>query len=110
MIHAELSVYPIGTGSTSSSGFISKVIIEIQKIPDLRVQTTPMGTLLEASDIETIFLASNVARKTIHELGVKRVEIILKIDSRTDFETTFEKKMESLNEKMESENFQKKLN
>jgi uncharacterized protein YqgV (UPF0045/DUF77 family) len=56
-----------------------------------------MGTILESNDLSKIFEATKIMSETIHRLGVKRIEIILKIDSRTDKSQTADQKMESLN-------------
>jgi uncharacterized protein (TIGR00106 family) len=95
VIHTEISAYPIGTDSTSISFFVAK---SIEAIKDLKIkhQITPMGTILEAEKIDQIFEASKIITETIHRLGVKRVEIVLKIDSRTDKKQTIEEKIQSL--------------
>ena len=95
MVTAEISLYPVGTDSTSLSFYIAK---SIESISDVKIshQTTAMGTILESDDIQTIFEATKVMTETIHRLGVKRVEVILKIDSRTDKKQTAQDKMKSL--------------
>ncbi len=95
MIHAEISVYPIGTDSTSVSFYVAKAI---DAIKDLKIkhQITPMGTILEAESAEQIFEASKNIIEVIHRLGVKRVEVILKIDSRNDKKQTMQEKIQSL--------------
>lgn len=52
MIHAEISIYPMGTSSTSASFYIAKGIEQIQNFEGVRYQVTPMGTILEAESIE----------------------------------------------------------
>lgn len=95
MIHAEISVYPIGTDSTSVSFYVAKAI---EAIKDLKIkyQITSMGTILESEKPEEIFEASKVIIETVHRLGVKRVEMLIKIDSRTDKNQTIEEKLLSL--------------
>ncbi len=101
MIHAEISAYPMGTGSTSASFYIAKAIQSIQNIEQLRYEVTPMGTLLESENIEKIFEASKKIMETVHNLGVMRVEVVLKIDSRNDKSTKLEDKLESLNKHLQ---------
>ena len=96
MIHAEISIYPLGTDSTSLSFYIAKAIESILGIKEIKYQVTPMGTILESDDIEKIFEATKVAIETIHRLGVKRVETILKIDSRTDKAQSMQQKVQSV--------------
>lgn len=97
MVTAEISIYPVGTDSTSLSFYIAKSIESIQDMVNLSHQVTPMGTILESNDLSRIFEATKIMSETIHRLGVKRIEIVLKIDSRTDKSQTADQKMESLN-------------
>ena len=97
MVTAEISLYPVGTDSTSLSFYIAKSIESIQDMANLSHIVTPMGTILESDDLSKIFEATKIMSETIHRLGVKRIEIILKIDSRTDKSQTADQKMESLN-------------
>ena len=95
MIHAEISIYPIGTDSASLSFYISKAIESLQD-KNIKYQITPMGTILESDNLEKIFLASKDAVETVHRLGVKRVEVVLKIDSRRDKDQTMQQKLDSI--------------
>jgi len=56
-----------------------------------------MGTVLESDSIDRIYDASKSIMEVVHNLGVGRVEVILKIDSRRDKERRLEDKMESIN-------------
>lgn len=95
MIHAEISIYPIGTDSTSVSFYVSKALETIKELK-VRHQVTPMGTILEAKTIKEIMDASSSIIETVHRLGVRRVEAVLKIDSRIDKDQTLDEKMSSL--------------
>ena len=96
MIHAEISVYPMGTGSTSASFYIAKAVESIQNFEGIRYEINPMGTILESDSIEKIYEASKKMMEVVHNLGVNRVEVILKIDSRKDKEVKLEGKLESV--------------
>lgn len=102
MVTAEISLYPVGTDSTSLSFYIAKSIESIVDVDGVKHQTTPMGTILESDSMEKIFEASKTMTETIHRLGVKRIEIILKIDSRTDKKQTAQDKMRSLDKHLKS--------
>ncbi len=102
MIHAEISVYPLGTDSTSISIYIARAIEAINDFKEVRHQLTPMGTVLEADKIEKIFEASKIIIDTVHRMGVKRVEVILKIDSRSDKNQTIESKVNAVNKYLDS--------
>ena len=102
MIHAEISIYPIGTDSTSISIYIARAVEAINDFKEIRYQLTPMGTVLESDKIERIFDASKIIIDTVHRMGIKRVEVILKIDSRTDKNQTIESKVSAVTKYLES--------
>ncbi len=98
MIHAEISIYPMGTSNTSASFYIAKAIESIQNMEGIRYQINPMGTVLESDSIDKIYDATKKMMEVVHNLGVARVEVILKIDSRRDKDKKMEDKMDSINE------------
>jgi uncharacterized protein (TIGR00106 family) len=104
MIHAEISIYPIGTASTSSSFYIAKAIESIQRTEGIRYEINPMGTILESSSIDTIYEASKNMMEVVHNLGVNRVEVVLKIDSRNDKQVRIEEKLDSIKKQISSKN------
>jgi len=97
MIQAEISIYPIGTSNTSASFYIAKAIESIQNMKEIRYEINSMGTILESNSIDKIYEASKSIMEVVHNLGVNRVEVILKIDSRRDKDKTMEEKLESIN-------------
>lgn len=102
MIHAEISIYPIGTNSTSLSFYIAKAIESIQKIDNIRYEINSMGTVIESDNMNAINEASKKMMETVHNLGVNRVELILKVDSRRDKQVKIENKLESIKKQMNS--------
>ena len=86
----------MGTNTTSASFYIAKGIEAIQNLEGVRYEVNPMGTLLEAKNIDKIFEASKRITEAIHNLSVQRVEVVLKIDSRKDKDSKLEEKIESL--------------
>ncbi len=101
MIHAEISIYPIGTGNTSASFYIAKAIESIQNMEGIRFQINPMGTVLESDNIDKIYDAAKKMSEVVHNLGVGRVEVILKIDSRNDKQKNMQEKLDSINKYLE---------
>ena len=55
-----------------------------------------MGTVLESDNIEIIFTASKKMIDTVHNLGIDRVEVVIKVDSRRDKHVKMEEKLESI--------------
>ncbi len=96
MIQAEISIYPIATRTTSASFYIAKAIESIQKIKNLRYEINSMGTVLESDSIDIIYEASKKMMETVHHLGIDRVEVIIKVDSRRDKHVKMEEKLESV--------------
>ena len=100
MIHAEISIYSISTKTTSLSFYIAKAVESIKNIDNLRYEINSMGTILESNDIDVINKASKNMIETVHNLGINRVEVILKIDSRTDKHVKMEEKIDSIKKQM----------
>ena len=96
MIQAEISIYPIATKTTSVSFYIAKAIESIENLENIKYEINSMGTVLEAENIDIIFEASKKMMDTVHNLGISRVETIIKIDSRTDKHIKIEEKIESI--------------
>lgn len=95
-VHAEIGVLPIGTSSTSLSKYIAKGVNSLKKIDGIRYQVTPMGTVIESDSIDKIFEASKAVMSAVFDMGVTRVETILKIDERRDKDHSLEDKLRSI--------------
>jgi len=104
LIHAEISIYPIGTRNTSIGFYIAKGIEAIQNIKEIRYEINSMGTVLESESIDKIYEASKIIMEVVHNLGVNRVEIILKIDSRKDKQVKIEDKVNSIKKQFSKSN------
>jgi len=90
----------MATKTTSASFYIAKAIEAIQKIDNLRYEINPMGTILESDNMEVINNATKQMMETVHNLGIERVEVIIKIDSRRDKQVKMEEKLESIKKQM----------
>ena len=100
MIQAEISIYPMATRTTSASFYIAKAIESIKKIENLRYEINAMGTILESDDMDTINKATKEMIETVHNLGINRAGIIIKIDSRKDKQVRMEEKVEAIKKQM----------
>ncbi len=96
MIQAEISIYPMATRTTSASFYIAKAIESIQNMENLRYEINSMGTVLESDSIDVIYKASKIMMETVHNLGIDRVEVIIKVDSRRDKHVKMEEKIDSI--------------
>ena len=73
---ALLSVAPVIEGSMS--GEVAKAVDALEGF-DVRYETNPMGTVIEADDIGTLFAAAQAAHEAVDG---DRVRTVLKIDDR----------------------------
>ena len=101
MIQAEISIYPMATRTTSASFYIAKAIDSIKNIENIRYEINSMGTVLESDNIDVINDASKKMVDTVHNLGIDRVEVIIKIDSRKDKHVKMEEKIESIKKQLD---------
>ena len=101
MIQAEISIYPIATKTTSVSFYIAKAIESIKNIDNLTYEINSMGTILESDDMDVINKASKNMIEVVHHLGINRVEVIIKIDSRIDKQLTIKEKLKSIKDQMD---------
>lgn len=101
MIQAEISIYPMATRTTSASFYIAKAIDSIKNIENIRYEINSMGTVLESDSIDVINDASKRMVDTVHNLGIDRVQVIIKIDSRKDKHVKMEEKVESIKKQLD---------
>jgi len=80
---AEFSIHPIGAG-TSVGRYVKEAVRALSKIPGLTVDVTPMSSVLEADNIETILEAVKVSHHALRSMGTKRISSSLRIDERLD--------------------------
>ncbi len=96
MVMAEISVTPVGTGQTGVSFYVARALEAVSSMPHVRYELNPMGTVLEADDIEHVLDAAKLMVTVLHNLGVARVSVIMKIDSRQDKHDTMSDKVKSV--------------
>jgi uncharacterized protein (TIGR00106 family) len=113
VVHAEISVIPIGSATiisnelrekeikpTSMSKEIAVAFEAISQIKDIKVMLTSMGTQIESTNIQNVLRAVEVAHQAIKETGVKRIISTVRIDERLDKAYTLEDKVKSVKEKL----------
>ncbi|MCS7139884.1 MAG: MTH1187 family thiamine-binding protein [Candidatus Nezhaarchaeota archaeon] len=102
MIIAQVSVSPIGTGSTSISNFVAEAV-RVLKRSGLNFTITPMGTILEAKNLKELFEAIESCHNALFNAGAKRVYTVILIDDRRDIERTMFDKVKSVEEKLKGQ-------
>ena len=94
MILAQLSVYPIGEG-TSLSRFVKKGVAVIKEY-GYKYEVGGMSTAVEVPDLDSLFdLVKKIHAAHLGE-GAKRIVIDLKVDDRRDKDATIERKRKSV--------------
>ncbi len=99
MALVELTVIPLGTGSTSLSGFVAGCVKLLQQAEGIQYQLTPMGTIIEGELSVVLELA-----RQMHEqpflAGADRVTTTIRIDDRRDKEATMQGKVAAVESKL----------
>ena len=90
----EFNIIPLG-GGVSVSKFLAPAVEELDK-RKIKYETTSMGTIFEAKNIEEAFDLVRAAHEAVFEKGVKRVVTTVRIDDRRDVERSMEDKVKSL--------------
>ena len=80
---AEFSIHPIGKG-TSVSKYVRAALAELRKAKGLRLQVTPMATVIEAEKLSDILTAVEAAHESLFKRGAMRVDFTLRVDDRRD--------------------------
>ena len=96
MIHAEVSIYPLATKTPSVSFYIAKAIETIQNVEGIKYEINSMGTSFESDSLEIINKVIHQMTEAVHNLGIDRVEVVVKIDSRRDKNQKMSEKIESV--------------
>lgn len=94
-IIAEITTYPVGAG-TSLSKFVKKAVEVIDSYPGIRVVHHPMGTVIEADNLDQVFEITKLAHVAILQTGASRVVTQLRIDDRRDKPRKMEDKIAAI--------------
>jgi len=93
---AELSIIPVGQGTTSLGKYVGEAVSAVSGLKGLRCEVTAMGTILEAEKLETILEAVKLAHEAVSRMGAQRIESTLRIDDRRDKPRRMEDKIEAV--------------
>lgn len=92
---AEIKIIPLGTGTTSLSGYVASCVNTIKQAPDISYQITAMGTIIQGPLDRVLGLV-----REMHEvpftMGVKRVVTTISIDDRRDKSATIDSKVKAV--------------
>lgn len=100
MAIAQLTIVPIGTGSTSLSDYVAGLYRVVQQAgPSIRYELTAMSTILEG-ELEDILKVMRQMHEAPFQQGALRVSTTLTIDDRRDKQASIKQKLESVEEKL----------
>jgi uncharacterized protein (TIGR00106 family) len=98
VVVAEISIFPLGTETTSVSDYVAAAVRELEA-SGLKCTLGPMGTTVEVETPEEIYAALARAQAAVFDLGAGRVYTVLKMDERRDAqERSVEDMMRSVRE------------
>ena len=78
------------------SRYVTRALRELRKAGGLRLQVTPMATLIEAKKLADILSAVEKAHESLFRMGARRVDFVLRVDDRRDKERRMEDKVRAV--------------
>lgn len=100
MAVVELTICPLGTGTSSASKYVAGAQIVLSEQDKVKYMLNPMGTVMEG-DLDEIFALIRKIQEDVFDKGVDRVYSIIKVDDRRDKVASMEQKLESVKSKLE---------
>ena len=98
MAIVELTIVPVGVGP-SVSAYVAGAIKVLEKT-GLEYELTAMGTII-AGDLDHILAAVRKMHESCFDAGAARVLTQIRIDDRRDKESSIERKIRSVREKLD---------
>lgn len=99
MAIAEVTIIPLGTGSTSVSQYVADIEKLLAKQEGVTHELTSMSTIIEGP-IDRLFEVIRVLHEVPFDNGAARVSTSIKIDDRRDKPSSMAQKLKSVAEKM----------
>lgn len=99
MAIAEVTIIPIGTGSTSLSPYVAELQRVLQKQQGIAYTLTSMSTIIEG-ELGDVWAAIAALHEAPFLSGAQRVSTSIKIDDRRDKASSSEQKLRSVQEKL----------
>ncbi|MDZ7543577.1 MTH1187 family thiamine-binding protein [Clostridium perfringens] len=99
MAIAEITIIPLGTGTTSVSEYVARIEQVLAGLEGVSHELTPMSTIIEGP-IDRLFEVIHILHEVPFEQGVGRVSTSIKIDDRRDKPSSRAQKLQSVAEKL----------
>jgi uncharacterized protein (TIGR00106 family) len=100
MAIVEVSIVPVGTGTTGISSYVAGCVKLLQD-ERIRYQLTPMGTVIEG-DLDLIFSVVRKMHDQPFNAGAGRVLTTIRVDDRRDRKATMNGKVAAVEQKLSS--------
>lgn len=102
MAVVEVSIVPIGTGSTSVSKYVAGVEKVLAAETSVKHSLTAMGTIIEG-DLDAVLRVIRRMHESVFSGEVQRVVTLIRIDDRRDKHGTIAGKVESVQRRLRAE-------
>ncbi len=100
MAIVEITVVPIGTATTSLSGYVADLVKELESAKgSIKYELTSMSTIIEGS-LDDVFAVIRRLHEVPFANGAARVSTSIKIDDRRDKSSSMEQKLKSVSDKL----------
>ncbi|MCG7408695.1 MTH1187 family thiamine-binding protein [Paenibacillus sp. ACRRX] len=101
MAIAEVTIIPIGTATTSLSGYVAGMQQVLAQEEGITYELTSMSTIIEGPT-DRLFEVIRTLHESLFETGAGRVSTSIKIDDRRDQPSSSVQKLRSVREKLQS--------
>lgn len=103
MAIVQVTIVPLGTGTTSVSGYVAATqqVLE-EAVEAISYQLTPMSTIIEG-ELDDLLAVVRRMHEVPFDRGAVRVSTSITIDDRRDIKGTMEQKLRSVEEKLQGE-------
>ncbi|MFX3625177.1 MAG: MTH1187 family thiamine-binding protein [Ectobacillus sp.] len=101
MAIVDVSIIPIGTGTTSVSEYVAQIHKVLEQNADrVKYRLTPMNTIIEG-ELPVLLELIQQMHEVPFAKGAARVATTIRIDDRRDKESTMEAKLKSVQSKLD---------
>jgi uncharacterized protein (TIGR00106 family) len=95
----EISIIPVGTGTSSVSEYVAGAVCLLQDEEGIKYELTAMGTIIEG-DLERLLALTGKMHRSALDAGAGRVVTTVKIDERRDKQSSASDKVASVKQKL----------
>jgi len=96
----EISIIPLGTSNASVSSYVADSLRVLEDEKGINYELHPMGTIIEADSLNTLFEIAKKMHEAVLCNAVKRVVTSINIDDRKDKKLSMPGKIKSVRDKL----------